>query len=274
MPTPTFHGPKSTLAGALCVWLALHGLSSCSLLTSNEQAKRPSLEPWKDVRIEGEPATEFLEKRTAMLIIGADALEPDPQASGLARPTLRGETPTELEGGAALAIDARGYWLTAAHCVETGPILLVTRSGSTTRHAQARVVWSGTADGEDLDLALLHAPIEPFGVLRWSATRPSAGPVLCAGSGLGSDRFSAGNIKGVGARFADTGFVLIYHDAPITPGDSGGPAIAPDGTLVGVDTEGSVRYLGRGQPSSTAVLPEEQFVRRLIDEDVGRSLAR
>ena len=207
----------------------------------------------------------FLEKRTAILLAGADELVVDVHGK-VVRATLRDKEAFDLSAGAAAAIDAHGYWLTAAHCVEALPLLIWTSDGVSTRWGQARVVW--TAQDQGYDVALVHADVEPFGTLTWCPSPTDPGPVLCAGSGLGSNRFSAGRVTGAGGSTSPGIFTLIYNDAPLTPGDSGGPIIALDGQLVGIVTEGSLRTSGDRGASSTALHVEEAFVRRRIELDL------
>lgn len=258
------------LAGAIAAAIA-----SCRAFAANEAAKDASLAPWRDARIDGRPALEWLAARTATVIDGTDELAPVPDSNGtLARPRLHGRDASQATAGAAVAIDERGYWLTAAHCVETGPSLLLVRRDGGVDARPVRVVWSERDDEHGLDLALLHAPGPVEAVARFGATLPASGAVLCAGSGLGSGAFAAGRITGVSGSVDGRGPTWIEHDAPLAPGDSGGPAILSDGTLVGVDVETAARPFGGGEPSSTALRPDLEVLRRVIEEDVARVARR
>src|SRR5690606_838667 len=64
--------------------------------------------------------------------------------------------------GCAAAVSADGYFLTAAHCVEDGPLQLVVWKHERPVTVPARLVWSGHGPGKDrADLALVKADFRP-----------------------------------------------------------------------------------------------------------------
>lgn len=238
-------------------------------MRANEHAKAGSRADWKDVSIAGIPAEQYLGARTALLFGGADEFVVEQTSNGRSGcPFSNGKPAERVTGAAACAVDARGYWLTAAHAVDRAPLLVVAVTESDVVSRVAEVVWNGASEG--VDLALLRTDGGVQGTLAWGARLPAAGRVLCCGSGLGSERFCAGRIRGVGGSTTDARFTEIAHDAPLSVGDSGGAAIAADGTFVGVNVATESRPFGRGEPDSTALLPAESFVRAEIERDVAR----
>jgi len=217
--------------------------------------------------IAGASSTEFAIGRSAVLFTGTDEVDhlhlAKREVQGVFR--LRGQVCRTVGGCAAVPIDARGYWLTAAHCTRSGAVLIVVPpNGHEERAVAARVVWQDTAPGHDL--ALLQAPL-PEGVTPAevaSGVRMSAG-VLCVGSGIGSDRFSAGRVVGVGGS-TDGSLIWLEHDAPLSAGDSGGPAFYQDGLLAGINFEAGTSFSGK-TARATAIQPNMRSIQLLIDED-------
>lgn len=249
-------------------------LPACSGLRANEEAKGASIVPWRTARIGDAPALQFLLRRTGVVLSGADGFAPnsnEPRLGGV--PTRGGTNLRTVSGAACAAIDIRGYWLTAAHCVVDQPLLIVTNDGSELRWWPARIVWSGQEPGgkDGVDLALLQASGAPFGVLDLAELPPDEGFVLCAGSGLGSGRFAAGRITGVSGSTVDASFTEIHHDAPLSVGDSGGPVILADGALVGVDVLTTSLEAGQDSRISTAIHAEPGLLRSLIESDIAQN---
>jgi hypothetical protein len=119
-------------------------VAACDGLRANEREKVSTLVPWQAACVGAEPAQSYLLKRSGMLLIGVDGMQEDAsQPHPVSIPQLHGATPDTITGGAAVAVDERGYWLTAAHCVEGLPMMLITSDGSSMRWWIARVVWNG-----------------------------------------------------------------------------------------------------------------------------------
>lgn len=238
-------------------------------LAANEQEKAASIKPWISRQIDGAPAMSFVLMRTGILLGNADGLNVTTDANGKpsAMPTLRGATATEISASTAAAVIRPGYWLTAAHCVDSPPMIVAYFDGKAYQHWPARVVWNGQSAGADVDLAIIHTPGFTKAVLEWPTTMMSSGEVLCCGCGVGSDAFCAGQIVGVKGGTGDTPFTTITHNAPVSMGDSGGPAISPDGKFVGINVATEARYFGEGRAESTAIFVKESFVRAIIEAD-------
>jgi S1-C subfamily serine protease len=268
-------GPRTHRVLA-CVAVAL--LAGCAAferqaMRANEHAKAGSLDTWKDARIGGVGAQEYLAARTALFFGGADEFVVT-EARGVRTGHLRlhGVPARNASGAAAFAVDERGYWLTAAHAADDAELLVVTLDGAAVDARPAQLVWSGAEAG--VDLALVRTDGGVRATIPWAAGLPEPGRVLCCGSGLGSERFCAGKITGIGGSTETATFTSITHDAPLSSGDSGGPAIADDGTLVGVNVETAARPFGRGESDSTALLPAESFIRAAIERDVAQRAPR
>ncbi len=233
---------------------------------------------------------------------GADAV-------GFAVQVLReGEPPVEtfefanLGGGrgrtkisAAVPVTEDGYFLTARHCLGDGvpAVFLRAPGGRRLEKSPARVVW---ISGEEADLALLHTghrPAEPFAIGTPAAL--AAGDRLGASgwSGLGGggglfDGIAAGRVRSVTREGGGDGdgpvWWRVVHDAPIQPGDSGGPLLDREGRLVGIHSGGRVGALAiyerkpEGAPlrgfEAMSHLPEPGWLARVIADDRSRAGGR
>lgn len=210
---------------------------------------------------------DFVSSHSAVLLTGADEVDRLDISERGVRGTFRlhGATCRTIGGCTAVPIDSRGYWLTAAHCVDSGGVLIcdLSRDGDH-RGIPARIVWVGTAPGHDL--ALLYSPL-PDGILPvTAATGVRMGEeILCVGSGLRSDRLSAGHVVGVGGS-TDSSLTWLEHDAPLSAGDSGGPAFYRDGELAGINFEAGQSLSGK-RVRATAIQPDMEQLRARIDAD-------
>lgn len=229
--------------------------------------KRISLPQGGERPLGGEPLAQFAQAHTSTLLTGADEVDrlhvSKHDVQGVFR--LDGQVCRTIGGCAAVPIDARGYWLTAAHCADAGGVLIYTpNSDGIERGIPARIVWRGTGPG--LDLALLFAPL-PDGmspVTVASSVRENS-EVICIGSGIASDPFSAGRVVGVGGS-TDGSVIWLEHDAPLSAGDSGGPAFYPDGVLAGINFEAGRSFTGE-KMRATALQPNLQQLLIRINED-------
>lgn len=243
--------------------------------------KIASVTEWEQVSVEGNNAQVYAWDRTALIIQGADGLLETPAENTRSpgrhisfTPTLHGKVVKRASAGAAAAISADGYWLTAAHCTDPEPLMIVhVRRDGTLDHWPARLVWRGTVDGitntKDLpaesDIALLHTPVSAeIPAFTLAPVAPQRGRVLCLGSGVGTNAWSAGRITGVGGP-VEGDITLIRHNAPVSFGDSGGPAMLDDGLLVGVNVERAWGFLAEDE--STAVWIKPQTLRDMMDAD-------
>jgi S1-C subfamily serine protease len=212
-------------------------------ITSGE--RRVSFQPYAGTTIAGTSAAEFLLRRTALLVN---------EGGGV---------------GSATAIDRRGYFLTAAHCVGKDVVrLVVGRDAYHTTVVPARVVWRGDLTQGGPDLALLRTAWPIAHAFEWAPAVTVGQPVLVCGPDYeeGVERTFqldclAGRVKttgrkcgtrdgkdggapgGGGAASArppptegEWGEVEEFrHDAPVHHGDSGGPVVGLDGRLIGIN---------------------------------------
>jgi S1-C subfamily serine protease len=178
----------------LLATLFLFGVSACTTVSERKQA---SLAPYSDVTMANEFLLSFSVRRSA---------------------TLRGR-------GNAIAVHRPGYFLTAAHCVVNGPVVVATRI-QPYRTASARVVWSD----QKADLAIIRSPLaaEAFYPLIDFIPKKSE-PVFsfsCLDPGV-----SAGIVEEI---FSDDHYREFHLNIPMQPGDSGGAIVDSQGHLVGV----------------------------------------
>jgi S1-C subfamily serine protease len=246
-------------------------VAGCALLGPREHLASPgeveaSFAPHRDLLIAGEPARDFLRRRTAALVGGVDTLRVEAD-DGRLSPAMRlsaGEdgalAPASAALGAAAAISADGYFLTAAHGLGAGPVHLLIETPAGVASAPARVLWWEAAR----DVALLHAPLRPAG---WFALLPDR--VLAAGETLLSHGPLEGAAAGVLEVTVDLPALAPYetlalpHDMPLCAGFSGSPAVTTDGLLLGVNTSTGMdtvfrrrSWLARVEPGLLARLME------------------
>ncbi len=173
--------------------------------------------------------------------------------------------------GSVVAIDRRGYYLTAAHAVRGDPLWVC--CGGVFRAAQ--LVFRGDADFDAAVLAIDRPIRDAF---DWAdAGRYSAGDtVLQAGpsdsgapslmrllGGRPPMQLFAGRLCGVeDAVGPDGGYQLVTSSLPSRGGDSGGPVMTRAGALIGICV--------RANPivaRSYAVRPSPAWVREVIEQD-------
>lgn len=198
--------------------VALAWLAGCQYRPSPLD-RRASGEAWLGREVERQPLLDYVRRRTAVLVMPWGGI------------------------GCASAIDARGYFLTSAHGLANGSeVLLLQFAGGARVHSErAQVVWRGEVDQGGPDLALLRVRRPSDAVFVWSAAPAPGTPAFVLGSQPHeapgppaallplSDRLSR-----VRAESFREGGWRIEHDAPLQPGDSGGPVVDGDGRLIAV----------------------------------------
>lgn len=240
-------------------------LSGCA--PSMDAQKRASIDKSQIGEVGGVEIAAFAKARTAVLLTGADEVTHLRIAKRNVQGVFRrsGTVCRTVGGCAAVPIDSRGYWLTARHCADSGAAMVYIPDADGTESAvTARIVWRGEHPGQDI--AILYAPfskgiipVEVSNSIRMNAR------LFCVGSGIGADPFSAGRVVGVGGS-TDGSLVWLEHDAPLTFGDSGGPAFYDDGLLAGINVEAGTTFSG-DRFRATAILPSMAPIVRLIDDD-------
>lgn len=152
--------------------------------------------------------------------------------------------------GTAFQVDARGYYITNYHVIasEVDPDyngysrLSIRPSGNPDARVPAKVIgWD-----EELDLALLKSQeISPLSFYPFSRVPLFKGQKIYAvGSPVGLENsVSAGIVSSTGRRILPIG-EAIQIDAPVNPGNSGGPLLDEQGNLVGVVFAGLASFQG------------------------------
>jgi S1-C subfamily serine protease len=218
--------------------------------------------------------------RRSALVFEGDQLSfsTNPRNVGTNSPFFR-VNGTILGIGSATAIDRRGYFLTAAHCVQKGPFLLVFFDKGQTQARPARVVWRGDESKKQPDLALLQVPFPLQNVFEWTPTLTNGESIVATGINVSSGRLDIGQCMAGKILSLDAGsetvlphYICISHDAPLHPGDSGGPLASTDGRLVGINSDavlGRPRWLSFSVEtlSSDAERPDLEWLRQLIEQD-------
>jgi S1-C subfamily serine protease len=196
-------------------------------------------------------------------------------------------TPDSYLGAAlAVAIDPRGYFLTAAHVIASPPpFTLVFHNGSTLCSARARIVaqipqQSTGARLRDiagtLDLALLHVDHVQLGnVFDWAEIKPkppldSVVVQLGEAKGRFSDTNAFMQFSAVAGHFKKlinlrSGGVVVQSATPGRPGDSGGPLMNVQGELLAITSGLDVRFFGTSL--ATATRPDLVWLSDTIEND-------
>ncbi len=178
--------------------------------------------------------------------------------------------------GSGVIIDSDGYIVTNAHVVSGAQrvqVIVPTSSADTTpiqslnvrgNTVEARVIGVAT----EIDLALLKIdghdfpalPLAKFGMLRQGEL------VFAFGSPEGLRNSVTMGVVSAVARQLDPDSPLIYiqTDAPVNPGNSGGPLVNVDGELVGINTfiltqSGGNEGLGFAIPSGVVAFASPQL---------------
>ena len=152
--------------------------------------------------------------------------------------------------GSGFIISEDGLVVTNNHVVTGAATLEVFIGGDTTKSYNATVV--GVSECNDLALIQLVTD-DTLPYLSWYPTEPTVGlEVYAAGFPLGDPEFTltrgiVSKAQGLGETSWASIDYTVEHDAAIQPGNSGGPLVTTDGTVV------AVNYAG-GSPTNT-----EQF---------------
>jgi S1-C subfamily serine protease len=186
--------------------------------------------------------------------------------------------------GLGVAIDRRGYLLTANHVLTyTSRVQVVRSDGRNILIATARIVWRGNPRRGEPDLALLFVPGGLNEVHVWSDDLPAAGTVLGLGkswtrlwqtNGDYKFQFYAGSATGWKTTAGEMPWSTLTHTAPSFPGDSGGPLLDAHGRLLAVATQGGLIFepgetrTADATPYGTGARPNLAWLQEKIEADL------
>ncbi len=271
-------GVRCFLVGAFALGCFV-GCKTVEPLPVTDAVRDASFVPFKGVMVGNELLSRHVQKRTAFLLSGVDL--PEVTNADETRVRGAGDSGGAVYYGSAAAIDRRGYFVTAAHCVEDNPdkLRLTFLNDGAISVRQARVVYMGNPLTDNSDFAIVHVPVILSDVFEWADPFGIEDPVMCSGSeqaGDGSQKsfkmvMSGGAIKALENR-VDSGnaYEIIRHSAPIYHGNSGGPLVDVQGRLVGVNFSATFSGGLMKKPSmkySSAIRPDVKWVQQIIAKD-------
>jgi len=252
-----------------------------------------SLSGWENKTIRGESVPAYTLLRTAIVLPPGMEMTRHRERAGDAMlfEAKFSSGNRSLFTASAVAVSADGYFLTAAHCLDEGACTLVAmaRDGHLCM-APARIVWCGLQEKNGPDIGLIHAGLTPAGTMPLAGFPPDqkGTPVFTGGFGArgrfggragvsGGFVLQAGSVQQLasGARWCE-----IFHDAPLAPGDSGGPLIDEAGRLLGINTQirGKWKYHEQAMALSNykgvAVCPDAAWIQALMAADRAATLDR
>lgn len=178
--------------------------------------------------------------------------------------------------GTGVILTEDGYLLTAAHCLSADPhpahqFIALPDDPEGLLWIPIRRVWVGSEDGAAGDFAVLKVDRTGLTPFQWCAEADvRAGAAVVAAGSHQTDSHSY--VSFVGGRVSEASVqdrvqagshsLLFGIDAPLGPGDSGGPVVTTDGRLIGIATR---RWTSTGLV--TVVRPNPDWLNRLIEED-------
>ena len=247
------------------------------LLEQGASGRTNSFQPFASRQFDGVDVRTFLDARVALLFV-SDHFPPTNEflASFRSNRVITGVK----SSGCAAAIDRRGYFLTAAHCVDAKEFRMFGRefktNGIVLRIMTARVVWQGDHGKGEPDLAILRIkrPIDCAFDLADEAENNA--PVMAVGmlrkdtTVFATMEFLGGTITGVQQRTGSEAGAIITTDVPLQPGDSGGPLVDTKGRLVAIDTEAFYppgHGLLPGGYLSHSEHPDWKWVKEIVEKD-------
>ena len=263
------------------VLLVLFVWTGCgTLFVPGDEKRRASFQPFANLQMGGVGVSQFIQARTAIILAGVllDSAKTTREGdTTLASYRVGSRTRRATMQGSATAIDPRGYFSTAAHCIDSELLTLIyIDAGTLTLAANVREVWRGSPKAGEPDLALLciDRPIRRY--FAWTPPPPDGEVVIASGmnSRVGSDvtelQSTAGKILDTTRHDGKTPasrFATIWHEAPVRSGDSGGPLLTREGKLIAVTTHGGIAALRPISPPGIAVQPDLDWLRKLINAD-------
>lgn len=248
--------------------------AGCAAPATTSTERIASFSPYANTKVGNVAIRDFLLSHYAVMIT-SDAITLTPSATNPSE--LAFDSPRRFSIGSAAAVDRRGYFLTAAHCLEGGrPYLAVFRPGAKTKVERPRVVWRGDGSKGEPDLAVLHVTFPLDRAFEWAPEFRTGDTVLAAGPNFDQpcevklDCF-AGKIAEL-SKPAETVTrqIRIACIGPSHRGDSGGPLVNVDGRLLGINVEGRGDFVISRlafKRYTYALRPDPAWLRQVIDQD-------
>jgi len=238
------------------------------------QNRDDSFLPYEQTRVGPTVLRGFLDACCSPLY-RADGMIVTPSGGDFGTVSIRGNV---FHLGVATAIDRRGYFLTASHCLAKGPFKVIVSYEGQIGGATARVVWRGDVSKGQPDLALLDAAIPLEHVFDWSPDFTNGESIVVLGLDVLAPhkvqkQCLGGKIVGVanGSETAMPQYQTIALDAPLLREDNGGPVADLSGRLIAINIS-SAKRIPAGS-SGTAQRPDLAWLKHLIDEDAARPSA-
>lgn len=265
--------------------------------------KAESLAGWEMVLADDKPLLKLLSQQTPLIFRNFASISAEPISLATAGLSIKGSGRGSI--GVAAAIASDGYFLTAGHAVRAATsltlvVLVLPENGAPQiRQAPARVVWVPNNRKKEPDIAIVYAdigPIEPFDladeppevddkILSTSWEHKAAGALVVVPTFSGGRVLAATMHKPLTATPAHT---VIRHDAPLIPGDSGGPIVDGDGNLIGINTTVSFpfsfwkwlalrlslvsRQIDVRNFYAEAIMPDPRWAQEVINHDRRRDI--
>ncbi|HEY4247927.1 MAG TPA: serine protease [Lacunisphaera sp.] len=266
------------------VFLGAAILTGCTSVSTTAQREH-TIAPYRERKIGGVSLEKFLADRTTQVFAGTELIF-ESTASSPDSMTFHFHGKGAFTMGKAVAIDSRGYFLTAAHVVRHGPVTVFFGEGLTLKPFQARIVWCGDNEPTRPDLALIHIDASVSTTFAWTQDSHVGDIVLAVGPNLASTQrtwksctknFSDGLMAGKILAEPDSAKAqiqtnILTDDLPLHPGDSGGPLTDDQGRLVGINITVQYDYSRSkfGEPkkfTSHAIHPDPDLLQQLIEKD-------
>jgi S1-C subfamily serine protease len=261
-------------------WLAASGsalvlalLGGCLQAPATAVERAASFQALTARRVGDEALQDFVARRTALLIggmpAGAVCSLPGDSVGSFVK-AVHGRYAL----GSATAIDGRGYFLTAAHCVDWPSLHVLYFDADGVRLSAARLVWRGDSSRNDLAVLAIDRPLTAY--FAWADGIEIGNAVVGVGPEYEPENFGLGYFSGVALKLepwagpAVPAGMTLYHTGPMHLGDSGGPLANPDGQLIGINV-GDIHELDilrfSYQKASRAHRPDLDWLRDLMESD-------
>lgn len=263
---------------------------SCSPYSATYTERRESFTQHLGQRVHGYPLRDYVIDRTAVILNAPDLfVTKDHHHDPSRRGTLLANFNTAPTTAMAAAIDSRGYFLTAAHCVtKKTTYLIIPQASGQVLIKKARVIWRGKASLSSLDLALLRIDQTLTKTFKWSAPPATGEAVIGAGFHAQKNQnnkallqakltpFAGHHLRTKEKTYRELPYQILRHTSPIRKGDSGGPLTNTHGELLGINHALVAINFSLGQAhakdsQALALRPDTAWLQKLIEADVARS---